>query len=51
MKGIILNTTLSIGINLGVDTESWKALINIFNGAFNSIPMLYQTARLFVQSM
>lgn len=50
LKGTILNTMLSIGINLGVDTESGKALFKIFNDAFNSIPVLYETAKIFLQS-
>jgi len=50
LKGAIVNTMLSIGINLGVDTESGKTLFKIFTDAFNSIPVLYETAKIFLQS-
>ena len=49
LKGTILNTFLAIGINLGVDTESGKELFRIFNDAFNSIPVLYETAKIFLK--
>ncbi|MER2995940.1 hypothetical protein [Pontibacter populi] len=50
MKGTILNTFLSIGINLGVDTETGKTLYGIFKDAFYSVPFLYETAKAFLQS-
>jgi len=50
LKGTILNTFLAIGINLGVDTESGKELFRIFNDAFSSIPILYETAKVFLKA-
>jgi hypothetical protein len=50
IKGTLLNTFLSIGINLGVDTESGKILYVIFKDAFSAAPFLYEVAKAFLQS-
>ena len=50
LRGVVFNTFISIGVNLAVDTESGKVLFEIFCNAFNSIPTLYETAKLLLQS-
>ena len=48
MKGAILNTLLSVGVNLGVDTQTGGRLVDIFKNAFSIIPSLYETAKSFL---